>query len=286
MSIHFKTPTFRRCFHSMIITAALFPTAAGAADYSDSQSSSDAIPQAPDPERFGPVRQKLHDWDVIVGGGASFKPKYEGSDEFEISPIPFVSATFFDQLTIDPGGLDWKAYQQGSLKFNVDVGPSGLGRKESDADALRGLGDIGFGVKVGGKATVNLGPFDLFASAHKIIGGSDGLLGTIGAKTTVPVTEHLILGAEASATFADKNYMESYFGVDAAQSRNSGYQEYKAGSGVKSVDFAVSATYLFNKNWVLRGQEKLGVLVGDAADSPIVKEKVQPSTTLMLGYRF
>jgi len=30
----------------------------------------------------------------------------------------------------------------------------------------------------------------------------------------------------------------------------------------------------------------VGFLVGDAADSPIVKEKVQSKTMLMLGYRF
>lgn len=285
MSVDFKVPAIRRYIYSAIVTAALLPVVAMAADLNDTQTSADAIPQAPDPERFGPVRQKLHDWDVIVGVGASYKPKYEGSDKFEISPIPFVSATFFDRLTIDPSGADLTAYQHGPLKFDVNLGYDS-GRKADDADALRGMGDIDSGVVVGGKATLSYGPFDFFASVDKTIGGSDGLLGTVGAKVNAPVTERFIVGAEASATFADKNYMESYFGVDATQSRNSGYQKYKADAGIKSVDFAISATYLINKNWVLRGQEKLGVLVGDAADSPIVKEKVQPTTMLMLGYRF
>jgi outer membrane protein len=285
MSIQFKLPTFRRTFHSAIIAGVLLPAAAGAADYSSPHKSNDAIPQAPDPERFGSVRQKLHDWDVIVGAGASYRPKYEGSDEFEVSPIPFVSATVFDRLTIDPSGLDLKAYQRGLFKFDVNVGYD-AGRSADDADALRGMGDIDFGVNVGGKATLSYGPLDFFASVHRTIGGSDGLLGTVGTKVTAPVNEHLILGAEASATFADKNYMESYFGVDTTQSRNSGYQKYKADAGIKSVDFTISATYLINRSWVLRGQEKLTVLVGDAADSPIVKEKVQPTTMLMLGYRF
>lgn len=285
MTIHFKMPEFRRTFNLAIFTAALFPAAAGAADYSNPQNSNDAIPQAPDPERFGPVRQKLHDWDVIIGAGASYKPKYEGSDEFKVSPIPFVSATLFDRLTIDPTGLDLKAYERGPFKFDVNLGYDS-GRSAEDADALREMGDIDFGVNVGGKATVSYGPFDFFASIDKTISGSDGLLGTVGAKVTAPVTDHFILGAEASATFADKNYMAAYFGVDAIQSRNSGYRKYKADTGIKSVDFTISATYLINRNWVLRGQEKLGLLVGDAADSPIVKEKVQPTTMLMLGYRF
>nr|WP_312038195.1 MipA/OmpV family protein [Rhizobium lusitanum] len=74
--------------------------------------------------------------------------------------------------------------------------------------------------------------------------------------------------------------------MDSAQSARSGYQQYKAGAGVKSVDLSVSATYLINDHWTVRGEEKVSVLVGNAADSPIVQEKVQPKTMLMLGYRF
>ncbi|WP_271023806.1 MipA/OmpV family protein [Rhizobium sp. RCAM05973] len=57
--------------------------------------------------------------------------------------------------------------------------------------------------------------------------------------------------------------------MDSAQSARSGYQQYKAGAGVKSVDLSVSATYLINDHWTVRGEEK-----------------VQPKTMLMLGYRF
>jgi outer membrane scaffolding protein for murein synthesis (MipA/OmpV family) len=239
----------------------------------------------PDPERFGPVRQKLHDWDVIVGAGVMYKPKYEGSDEMEISPIPFVSATFFDTLTIDPSGIELKAYEQGPFQFDVNVGYDG-GRSEDDSDDLRGLGDVDGGVSVGGKATLTYGPADFFVSLDKTIGGSDGLLGTVGVELKQPVNEKLILGAGVSATFADKNYMESYFGVTAAQAARSEYKKYKAGAGVKNVDLSVSATYLINENWVIRGKQKLGILVGDAADSPIVKDKLQPTSMLVLGYKF
>lgn len=251
----------------------------------DFMSGEEAPPQAPDPARFGPVRQALHDWHVVVGAGASFQPKYEGSDEFEVSPIPFVSAEFFDRITIDPTGIEIKAYETGPIRFDVNVGYDS-GRKEDDADALRGMGDIDFGATVGGKATYSFGPASFFLSVDKIIGGSDGLLARAGATITQPLSEHFILGAEAAATFADDNYMESYFGVNAKQSARSGYSQYKAGAGLKSVDLSASATYLINDNWVVRGEQSVGFLVGDAADSPIVKEKVQSKTMLMIGYRF
>lgn len=255
------------------------------ADLAVPQDTEDNAQQSPNPERFGPITQKLHDWHVIVGAGASFEPEYEGSNKFKVSPIPFVSATFFDRLTIDPTGVDLKAYEQGPFQFDLNVGYD-AGRSESDSRALHGMGDIDFGVTVGGRAAYNYGPASFFVSADKIIGGSDGFLGKVGVEVTQPLSKSFILGAGASATFADKNYMESYFGVDSAQSARSGYQQYKAGAGVKSVDLSVSATYLINDHWTVRGEEKVSVLVGNAADSPIVQEKVQPKTMLMLGYRF
>lgn len=274
----------------ILLTAALLPVlllpAHGhAADTSPDEDAIQATPSQPDPARFGPVRQKLHDWEVMIGAGVLYEPAYEGSDEMEIVPIPFISATFFDRLTIDPRGAALKLYETGPFQFDVNVGYDG-GRSEDDSDDLDGLGDIDAGVSVGGKASLNYGPADFFVSIDKTIGGSDGLLGTVGVEITQPLSEKWILGAEAAATFADANYMESYFGVTRGQSARSGYKQYKPDAGIKSVDLSVSATYLINENWMLRGEQKLGILVGDAADSPITKEKLQPSSMLLLGYRF
>ncbi|AXS39735.1 MipA/OmpV family protein [Breoghania sp. L-A4] len=267
------------------LVMSLMPSLVYAADASP-DSGPAAVPRMPDPRRFAfPVRQKLHNWEVMIGAGVMYQPKYEGSDEMEVSPLPFVSATFFDRLTIDPTGVELKAYERGPFRFDVKAGYD-FGRKEKDAKALRGMGDVDGGVTVGGKTTFSYGPAEFFVSFDKTIGGSDGLLGTVGAEFTQPVNEKLMLGAGASATFADKNYMESYFGVTAAQAARSGYKAYKPDSGVKSIDLSVSATYMFNENWMVRAEQEVGFLVGDAADSPLVKQKVQPKSMLVLGYRF
>lgn len=238
-----------------------------------------------DQQRFGPVRQALHDWKVVVGGGAAFKPKYEGSDEYEVSPVPFVSAEFFDMVTIDPTGIDVKVYETDPIQLDVKVGYD-TGRDEDDSDNLRGMGDVDFGVTVGGKVTYEIGPVDLFVALDKTISGSDGLLVEAGAAVKAPISEHLILGAEASATFADENYMDSYFGVTAAQSSRSGHREYNPGAGIKSAGLTASATYLINASWAIRVQQSVDILLGDAADSPIVQEKLQSSSMLVVGYRF
>lgn len=114
---------------------------------------------------------------------------------------------------------------------------------------------------------------------------SDGLVGKLGAEMSRPMG-NVVFGAAVSATWADSNHMQSYFGVTAAQSAASGLAQYDAGLGFKRVDLELSATYMFAERWMLRGQVAVGELIGDAADSPIVQDVTQSSAGLFLAYKF
>ena len=239
----------------------------------------------PDMSRFGRIRQTLSEWEVVIGGGAIVKPDYEGSDEFSVSPVPWVSATYNGWLKVDPTGLTVEVYEKGPFSLSTKIGYEG-GREEDDSDALRGLGDVDGGAAFEGRAAFEYGPAEIYASVEKTAGGSDGLLGVAGIELTHAFAPALILGVGASATFADENHMEAYFGVDAAQAVRSGYAPYQAEAGLKRVDLTASLTVGLNEHWFVRGKGGVGLLVGDAADSPIVKEEVQTSGMLLLGYRF
>lgn len=239
----------------------------------------------PDPSRFGRIGEKLAEWHVVAGGGAMIEPEYEGSDKFKVTPVPFVSATLFDTLTIDPTGATLAVVERDAFELSARLGYE-LGRQEDDSDHLRGMGDIDFGATVGAKAAVQLGPVELFALVDKTIGGSEGLVGRVGLEVAQPVSERLVLGASASAVVADENHMQAYFGVSAEQATRSGLAHFDAGAGLKRADFSLSATYSINQNWIVRGEAQLGVLLGDAADSPVVLEKLQPSAMLLVGYKF
>lgn len=251
------------------------------------QSGEAAIPPttAFDESRFGGITQKLSDWDVVVGAGAMYAPKFEGSNEFKIVPIPMVSATF-GRFTVDPGGLTVNVLESNGFKFTVNGGYElGGGRQESDSPHLKGLGDIDPGGVFGGQASYELGPMEFYAKIDKTIGGSESLLGQVGVNATHEL-DRFILSAGASATFADDNHMESYFGVTAAQSAQSGLQQYDAGAGLKRVDIEASITYMATENWLVRAEAGVGFLTGDAKDSPIVQNDVQPSAMLLVGYKF
>lgn len=286
LTTHFSTRSRQVAVATSLSAIAFLPLQAGAAEPYDNESAA-ATPSAAnvDERRFGRIRQKLSDWNVMVATGAMYQPKYEGSDEFELVPFPMVSATI-GRLTISPGGLDVDVLEANGFKVLVKGGyDMAGGREEDDSPHLKGLGDIDAGAAVGTKVSYETGPVELYASVDKTIGGSEGLLGVVGAN----VSHHFngfILSGGASATFADENYMQTYFGVTAVQSARSGLRQYEAGAGLKRYDIEASVTYMATENWLIRGQVGVGFLAGDARNSPIVQKDVQPSGMLFVGYRF
>jgi outer membrane scaffolding protein for murein synthesis (MipA/OmpV family) len=232
------------------------------------------------------IRGKLKEWDVTLGAAVIYGPKFEGSDEFEALPVPFVSASFGDHVHVGVGGLRVDMYESNGFKFSVKGGAE-FGRDEGDSDQLRGLGDVDTGAVIGGLAGYEVGPFEFTAAVDKTIGGSDGLIGTFGAKAS-HMYDQFLLSAGASVTWADDNHMDSYFSVNAAQSARTGgrLDVFDAEAGFKRVDMEVSAMYLLSENWTIMGQVGVGLLLEDAADSPIVQDEVQPSVMLGVGYKF
>ncbi len=272
-----------RIWGTLFAAWAFVPIAASGADIEASEAPP-APPEQIDARRFGYVGEKLHDWKVTIGGGAFFLTEYEGSDEFKILPFPLVSATFGDRVHVDPRGITVDLFEREGFKAALKGGYE-LGRQEDDSDYLRGLGDVDMGGVVGGSISYQRGPFEIYAELDKTIGGSDGLTGTVGAKVSHRY-KRFVFSGDVSTTWADRNHMEAYFGITPEQSVSSGLPEYEAGAGIKRVDVKASVTYLLTQNWFVMGSVGAGMLVGAAADSPIVKDELQPIGMLGLGYRF
>jgi outer membrane scaffolding protein for murein synthesis (MipA/OmpV family) len=258
-------------------------TSAKSADLEADEASS-ATPEQVDARRFGYVGEKLHDWNVTLGGGAIFLPEYEGSDKFKVLPFPVFSASFRDTVHVDPTGVLIDLYKQDGFRAGLKGGYE-LGRKEDDSDYLRGLGNVDPGAVIGGVISYERGPFEVYAELDKTIGGSDGLTGTVGAKVSHRY-ERFVFSGDVSATWADEKHMEAYFGITPDQSARSGLPEYEAKAGIKRIDVKASVTYLLTDNWFVTGSAGAGMLVGDAKDSPIVRDEIQPFGMLGLGYRF
>ncbi|RKE73467.1 MipA/OmpV family protein [Pseudorhodoplanes sinuspersici] len=285
-----KTASAGRPHLPLLIMIAAFPplsTFAHAADVVPPGSQSAPVaqfPTTPSLNQFAFVTEKLSQWNVVLGGGAMIAPKYEGSDEFEIKPVPFVTASYGDWLRVDPRGATVSLYSFGDLHLSAKLGYD-LGRKEDKSVHLRGLGDIDPGAVVGAELAYKFGALKVFGELNRTIGGSDGLQARFGAELGYKY-ERWLLTAGASATWADAKYMSTYFGVTPTQSANSGLPVFDIGAGLKRVDVSASVTYAMTENWLIRAQAGYGFLVGDVANSPIVQREAQPFGMLAIGYKF
>lgn len=279
------TPRTDRRLLASALSVSLLLAGSGSTALAADASLTGQPPEPPfDQERFNDEKPQRN-WSLILGAGAIYEPEYEGGDEFAITPVPFVVFTYGEWLEIDPRGVTITPFRHEGFALSGKVGYEG-GRDEDDADRLKGLGDIDFAATVGAKASYNWNGFEVYAAVDQTIDGSESLIGTFGAEYQTPVTERLILGASVEAVIANDKHMQAYFGVDAAQSARSGLSEYKAEAGLKRVNVSASAIYMLSENWLVRGEAGVGFLTGDAADSPIVEEKIQPSASLFVGYKF
>ncbi len=238
-------------------------------------------------------------WDVVVGLGAGYGPDYEGSDNYEFSPLPILEITWNDRIYLSTGeGLGAYFYKGDQLSFKGGIGYNG-GRDESDNSHLRGLGDIGGAAVLNAGLEYEIGPLTPYIELEKSLGGSDGLQIEFGIETMIPLGSTkkmngkddddfsgpaLMLGI--SADWVDDNYAESYFSVNALQSSRSGLVQYTAESGFKSVNFEAGLMYPFGEHWALNTMIGYSQLLGDAADSPIVKDEGQFFGGIFVTYRF
>ena len=242
------------------------------------------------------------DWEIRIGLGARYDAKYEGSDEMKARVLPLIDVTWKDLVFLNPReGLGVHLYDDHGLTVSVGIGYV-FGRDESDNNDLRGMGDIDDAAAANLKIKYAIGLVAPYVRASRHLGDVDGTLVEAGVGGIVPLA--LITGRMkpqdmgagglkgpalqlgVSATWADGGYMEGYFGVNPVQASRSGYARYHPESGFKSVDFKFGVIYPFAENWAVNARGGYSRLLGDAADSPIVKDDGRFSGGLFLSYRF
>lgn len=238
-------------------------------------------------------------FEATVGGGVMVSPAYQGSDNYEISPVPYFNFSYNDLvfLSIDQGLgmnlLNSEDEENGvfgtpldEVSLGISVRPS-ESRSESDGDQLKGMGDVGLSAEVGAFVGVGYGPVELEAELYGNPGGGHGgILGDVGLSVNLPVTERLGFSIGGGAQFADSQYLESFYGVSAAQASRTGFSQHDAGSGFYSVGTEAQMELGITERLSLVGMVGYDRLVGDAANSPIVETKDSVSGGAFLSFSF
>ncbi len=235
------------------------------------------------------------EWKVSLGAGTLFKPDYEGSDEYEADPLPDISVSYRDIVflrgtTLSANLLTFDALRPEGV---IQVGPMvryRFGRDQDDNDALRGLGDVDGSVEAGVFARFRVGPWSTGLNlVQDIAGGHEGMLGEAFVAHDVPLSDRLRANLRGSVSWADDDYMQSYFGISSAQAARSGRAPFDADSGFKDIGLTLGLEYELSADWGVGGRIGYSRLLNDAADSPLVDgdgSANQFTAGVSLSYRF
>jgi outer membrane protein len=103
------------------------------------------------------------------------------------------------------------------------------------------------------------------------VNGHDGLVGDLSADFILRDDDNTIFSIGPRARWADNDFHDAYFGVPVAIPA-SGLAAYNPGSGFYAVGARAGLTQRLGRNWGLFGYAGYDRLIGDAADSPIVRQ--------------
>ena len=229
--------------------------------------------------------------DISMGAGVAIVPDYEGSEDYTAAPLLMLNAKWAQGYYVK--------FMGNRLRVNVvpnntwSVGPVLQYRGKRDDDVSNN--------KVGDMktidATLEAGVFGAFKAegwdgslqwVTDTSNSHDGALATLDAGYAFTAAG-LKNRVGMSMTYADKDYMDTYFSVDSKDADRSGLDRYKADSGLKDIGINLSSNYAFNDNWGLTGLIKYSALLNDAKDSPVVDDEGSNSQFtfgLMATYKF
>jgi outer membrane scaffolding protein for murein synthesis (MipA/OmpV family) len=231
-------------------------------------------------------------WIATIKGNLRVGPSYPGADDFSVVGFPSVSfrrSGTPERFSAPDDGLSFSFLEESAVRVGF-VGRFQGGRYYQDDRRLFGLAKVDWAVEPG--VFVEYWPVEFLrarAELRRGVGGHEGFVADLGLDLvqrfgafTVSVGPRLALG--------DSEFTRTYFGVTPLEAAINGQvTPYRPSGGLTSVGLTTGVTYEWSPQWSTTAFVTYKRLVGDAADSPIVKrfgDENQFGLGLTVSYSF
>jgi MipA family protein len=231
-----------------------------------------------------------------IGLGVATLPTYEGSPNRRTLAGPDLTLSYRsrDWGTVEFGqrGLIWNAVEAGRFRFAL-VAQFDPGRKDKDTSTLNptpgdkrlaGMGNVQASTEAG--VGVGYGPVMVVARQSLSERGAKGTQVDMTVEMPWSLSDRLSLRFALGATWANRDHMQTTFGVTAAQAQATSFAVYKPKSGCRKVEASVGAEYAMASRWKLQANVGFSQLGDVAAASPIVGRRNGASAALAVAYAF
>lgn len=247
----------------------------------------DAAPRAAAPPAFA----------FTLGAGVFAGPKYLGSDETRVLPIPIAGVSYRNRVFLGPSpngvgaGLAVNLVQTRALTLSVGLGGSEP-RPEDRADALAGMDDRRLGIATLSGLTYRYGPVSAGVAVSAGLRDNAGVTGTGNLGLTLPVLSRTFFSLGGSVTLANQDAMRYDFGITPGEATRrtalitAGDGRLRAGDGlpytpsggVRDVGATASLAHMLSPRWSLFGFGAVTRLSDRAAKSSLVRRQTGWST--------
>lgn len=233
---------------------------------------------------------------LTLGGGVDVAPRYSGSDKSRVSAAQVVDYSMANGFFISTTRGIGYGNNIGRLDYNAAVSYR-TGRKDKDvssdsissgSDYLRGMGDIkGSAIVVPGLGYKVTDWLNLQLQAEIPVSERDnGEAVHFGISSPLYTSSKNAVTLGLTGSWGSGKYMQTYYGVNAAQSAASGFARHDAGAGIYAYSMNLDWTYRLTSRWSVLTSAGVTQLTGDAGDSPIVQRKTSPTGSLKVTYSF
>lgn len=230
-----------------------------------------AYAQVPDVSK---TKREPDQLNIAIGLGVVKLPKTLGGQVF---PVPYVDLNYKDFFTFnfDTASLYWR---QNEWEVGATAGYA-FGRQENDLQAFRGLGNIRPTLSGGAYVTRYWGQTAQVSLSYNrdLLNRGQGSEIRLEAIYGLRLSPRWLVSAGPTIGWADREHMQTFYGVTADQSVNSGRAQYSPNGGIETVGISFNTYYAISKQWSVGGAISIDRLLGDAKNSPITQAIGSPT---------
>ena len=219
----------------------------------------------------------------VFGVGVGMIPDYLGSDNYTVAAAPFLRYTF-------AGTERYIQFNVTELSFNLINSPNWVlgpvvnyrpGRDDVEDDKVDDMDKIDDTFDVG--ITAGYVWRDKANPRHRLVTNLTyymdagdvyrGWIVSAGARYWLQISKPMDMQIGVGANYGNSQYMNTYFGVNSDDARDSGLKKFTADEGFRDVNAQLALVFHFSKSWHVGAGIKYFYLTEDAGDSPIVDDR-------------
>ncbi len=240
----------------------------------------------------GPAVADSGELDLRGGLALLAQARYPGSDKQRLLLAPLIEARWRKHAFLSSlRGVGYETELIEGVGVSAALTLDTHQRRCKDGPRVQALDEVKLAPALRLGAELALGPVFVNAISSTRLGkrstyGGRGSSVELEAGYGLLPAPGVMLAFGGSLTLMDARLGQALLGVDGRQAAASGLRPHRVGAGLHSLGLFGQVNYQLGAEWQLFGKLGLSSLRGDAADSPLVQKKHQPTLALAASRSF